>query len=172
MEAAAGHGHNRQGWEKLPQLLAWHAGGGWYKGSRLPALDRLAVDIPLLVHMYLCRLYAFDIHCNSYFPLFVSLYGERQCMGYCRVGRAPSEQGRHVVRGLPRCLPHSRPALPSPSARLPFVCLPLLVAAMVHFPFPLTISLALYPLPIALNNSAVVSPLRCPFLPLLCCSCC
>ena len=84
-EAAAGHGHNRQGWEKLPQLQARHAGGGWYKGSRLPAFDRLAgVDVLPLVHMFLCRLYAFDIHCNSYFPLFVSLYGERQCMGYCQ----------------------------------------------------------------------------------------
>jgi hypothetical protein len=23
-----------------------------------------------------CRLYAFDVHCNSYFPLFLLLYGE------------------------------------------------------------------------------------------------
>ena len=24
-----------------------------------------------------CRLYAFDVHCNSYFPLFLMLYGEQ-----------------------------------------------------------------------------------------------
>ena len=23
-----------------------------------------------------CRMYAFDVHCNSYFPLFILLYGE------------------------------------------------------------------------------------------------
>jgi hypothetical protein len=23
-----------------------------------------------------CRLYAFDVHCNSYFPLFLLLYGK------------------------------------------------------------------------------------------------
>ena len=23
-----------------------------------------------------CRMYAFDIHCNSYFPLFILLYGK------------------------------------------------------------------------------------------------
>ena len=23
-----------------------------------------------------CRMYAFDVHCNSYFPLFLLLYGE------------------------------------------------------------------------------------------------
>lgn len=25
----------------------------------------------------LCRLYAFDVHCNSFFPVFVILYGKR-----------------------------------------------------------------------------------------------
>ena len=25
-----------------------------------------------------CRMYAFDVHCNSYFPLFILLYGEFQ----------------------------------------------------------------------------------------------
>jgi UNC-50 family len=24
----------------------------------------------------ICRMYAFDVHCNSYFPLFLLLYGE------------------------------------------------------------------------------------------------
>lgn len=76
-EAAAGHSHNRPRWEELPQLQARHARGVWYNCSRLPAFDLAGVDALLLVHMLLCRLYAFDIHCNSYFPLFVSLYGER-----------------------------------------------------------------------------------------------
>lgn len=25
---------------------------------------------------FCCRMYAFDVHCNSYFPLFLLLYGE------------------------------------------------------------------------------------------------
>lgn len=27
-------------------------------------------------------MYAFDVHCNSYFPLFLLLYGERQSLSH------------------------------------------------------------------------------------------
>ena len=34
----------------------------------------------LTQYALLCRMYAFDVHCNSYFPLFILLYGMPLCV--------------------------------------------------------------------------------------------
>ena len=42
-------------------------------GGGLLCIEALTIiDVPLRC----CRLYAFDVHCNSYFPLFLLLYGK------------------------------------------------------------------------------------------------
>ena len=47
--------------------------GIWHLQVHRPALWS---PLPTGVLTVACRMYAFDVHCNSYFPLFILLYGE------------------------------------------------------------------------------------------------
>ncbi len=75
--------------------------------------------------MLLCRLYAFDVHCNSYFPLFLLLYGED-----CHGGDGP-EMDTHECRAWMLSANHitrSQALMRAPSyAVLQFLLSPLLL---------------------------------------------
>lgn len=78
-------------------------------------------------------MYAFDVHCNSYFPLFLILYGVQQRRFFSPlefisprppVPRTQPARARHVNPALPRV---PRPAQPSPPAVLQYFLCPVLL---------------------------------------------
>ncbi len=76
----------------------------------IPSLDRrLTPDVP--------RMYAFDVHCNSYFPLFMALYGaHRATLAACACSAVTP-----ALRLSPRL--RSGAVLPEPAAACARLCL-------------------------------------------------
>ena len=44
---------------------------------------KVAANVTNSAQKILCRLYAFDVHCNSFFPAFVILYGKQYQIYIC-----------------------------------------------------------------------------------------